>query len=195
MEQLQNLPFLSIAGAVEYQAKMRPEKTALLYPNPNTNSTEYASLTYKQLNNAANHLAEKFSKYLSPDSSTESVICGILAAGGIKYFLSQYALLKLRNVIMFPISERNSQSAIEHLLRTTKTSFLLSTRQYLPMIETMQQQNELQSLKILLLDNDEFSIEKLLENKDIECSLTLPADLTKPESNEEINKIIVILHR
>ncbi|CAF4320161.1 unnamed protein product, partial [Adineta steineri] len=49
MEFLQQLPYSSIAGALEYQAQTKPEKTAILYPDLNKNSREYASLTYKHL--------------------------------------------------------------------------------------------------------------------------------------------------
>jgi len=193
MEQLKNLPFSSIVGALEYQAQMRPEKIAILYPDPDTNSTEYASLTYKQYNNVTNQLAERICKYLPSVSSSESITCGLLSVGGIEYLLSQYALLKLSNVIMFPISARNSEAAVEHLIKETKTILLLTTSQYLPMIKKIQQQFEF--LKILLLDSEEFKIEELLKNKDVECSVTSDAITLKKSSEEELNKIVVILHR
>jgi acyl-CoA synthetase (AMP-forming)/AMP-acid ligase II len=193
MEELENVPFSSIVGALEYQAQMRPEKSAILYPDPNTNSTEYASLTYKQYNNVTNHLAEKICKYLPPFSETEPITCGLLSVGGIEYLLSQYALLKLSNVIMFPISARNSEAAVEHLIKETKTILLLTTSQYLPMIKKIQQQFE--SLKILLLDSEEFKIEELLKNKDIECSVTSGVITLKRSREEELNKIVLILHR
>jgi len=193
MEQFENLPFSSIAGALEYQAQMRPEKTAILYPDPNRNSTEYASLTYKEYNNVLNYLAEKIAKNFPSSSSNELITCGLLAVGGIEYLLSQYALLKLENVIMFPISARNSQSAIEHLLKETKTALLLTTSQYLPMIETIkQQQQQFQSLKVLLLDSDEFKSEELLKNKD---TFTSSINHVRKKSYEEFNKVVVILHR
>jgi len=193
MEQLKNLPFSSIVGALEYQAQMRPEKIAILYPDPDTNSTEYASLTYKQYNNVTNQLAERICKYLPSVSSNESITCGLLSVGGIEYLLSQYALLKLSNVIMFPISARNSEAAVEHLVKETKTILLLTTSQYLPMINKIQQQFE--SLKVLLLDSEEFTIEELLKNKDIECSVTSGVINLKRSREEEFNKIVVILHR
>jgi acyl-CoA synthetase (AMP-forming)/AMP-acid ligase II len=193
MEELENVPFSSIVGALEYQAQMRPEKSAILYPDPNRNSTEYASLTYKQYNNVTNHLAEKICKYLPPFSENESITCGLLSVGGIEYLLSQYALLKLSNVIMFPISARNSEAAVEHLIKETKTILLLTTSQYLPMIKKIQQQFE--SLKILLLDSEEFKIEELLKNKDIECSVTSGVITLKRSREEELNKIVLILHR
>ena len=195
MEQLKKFPFSSIAGALEYQAQTRPEKTAILYPDSNTNSTEYASLTYRQYNNVTNHLAQKISKYLSSSTSDEAITCGLLAVGGIEYLLSQYALLKLHNVIMFPISPRNSQAAVEHLLRETKTTLLLTTSQYLPMIQTIQQGQEFQSLKVLLLDSDEFQTEQLLKKKDVECTMTSDLIAVREKGDEELNQVVIILHR
>ena len=195
MEELKRFPFSSIAGALEYQAEARPEKRAILYPNPKTHATDYASLTFGQYNNVTNHLAEKISKYLPPGSN-EPVTCGLLAVGGLEYLLSQYALLKLPNVIMFPISARNSPAAVEHLLRETKTALLLTTSQYQPMIQTIQQQDEFQSLKVLLLDSEEFNTEQLLKNKDRPCSMISSGIPFKKEKDEEdLNRVAVILHR
>ncbi|CAF2957194.1 unnamed protein product [Rotaria sp. Silwood2] len=194
MEQLQNLPFSSIVDALEYQAQIRPEKIAILYPDPNQASREYASLTYRQYNNVVNNLANKISKYLPWSSSDESITCGLLAVGGIEYLLSQYALLKLPNVIMFPISARNSQATVEHLLEVTKTALLLTTTQYLPMIKIIQQQQQFQSLKVIFLDKDEFIIEDLLKNKDIECPTTSDIITLRKNKDKEFNRVIVILH-
>ncbi|CAF0981994.1 unnamed protein product [Adineta steineri] len=195
MEFLQQLPYSSIAGALEYQAQTKPEKTAILYPDLNKDSREYASLTYKQYNNVTNYLAEKISKHLPNSSSNELLTCGLLAIGGLEYLLSQYALLKLPNVIMFPISARNSQAAIEHLLKETKTVVLLTTSQYLPVIKTIQQeQKELQSLKILLLDSEDFQIEEILKNKDIEYSISTSVNTIEKKKDDELNKVVVILH-
>ncbi|CAF1303367.1 unnamed protein product [Rotaria sordida] len=195
MEYLRNLPFSSIGGALEYQAETIPEKTAVLYPDPNTNSTEYASLTYRQFNNVVNSLAEKLSKYFPFSPSNESITCALLSVGGIEYLLSQYALLKINNVIIFPISARNSQAAVEHLLRETKTSFLLITSQYLPMIKTIEQQQEFKSMKVLLLDSDQFKIEELLKNKDVKYPMTSDLiTMREKGGDEELNKVVVILH-
>jgi acyl-CoA synthetase (AMP-forming)/AMP-acid ligase II len=190
MEQLNNLPYSSIADALQYQSEIRPDKLVILYPDPKKNSTEYASLTYQQFNHITNYLAEKIRINLPLE---ESVTCGLLAVGGIEYFLSQYALLKIENVIMFPISPRNSQSAIEHLLRETKTKLLLTTSQYLPMIDLIKQQNnEFQSLKILLFDSEQFQIEELLKNKD---SISSNSIKQRINNKEELNKVVIILHR
>jgi acyl-CoA synthetase (AMP-forming)/AMP-acid ligase II len=168
---------------------MRSERNAILYPDSETNATEYASLTYKQFNNITSHLAEKISQYIPPLSSDESVTFGILAMDGIKYILSQYALLKLPNVIMFPISPQNSPEAIEHLLKETKTVVLLTTSQFLPLIQLIQQKMNFQSLKIVLLDREEFQIEQLLKNKNVDVVSV------RPKSKEELNKVVLILHR
>ncbi|CAF1201024.1 unnamed protein product [Adineta ricciae] len=191
MDFLENLPFSSIIGALEYQSQVKPTNQAILYPDSTKNSTEYASLTYKQFNNLTNHLAEKISEYLPKTSLNESITCALLSIGGLEYLLSQYALLKLPHVIMFPLSSRNSSAAIEYLLKETKTYLLLTTTLYLPMIKIIQENNQqLQSMKIILLDQNEFLVENLLKNKDIQSSFS--SKIVK--SNEELSRIVVILH-
>ena len=196
MEQLEQLPFSSLTGALQYQARTRPNKTAILYPDPKSNWKEYSTLTYKQYDNITNHLAESISEYFpSLSSSIETITCGLLAADNIKYLLSEYALLKLPNVIMFPISSRNSQAAVEHLLKETKTSLLLISSQYVSMVEIIRQKEEFQHLKVLLLDSDKFDFEKILEKKDIECNMTFKSVFIGEKNDEDLNKKVMIIHR
>jgi acyl-CoA synthetase (AMP-forming)/AMP-acid ligase II len=197
MEEVEKLPYSSIAGALQYQSEIRPNKLALLYPDPNENFTKYASLTYEEYNNITNHLAAQIFNSFPSFSSDERITCALLAVGGIEYLLSQYALLKLPNVIMFPISTRNSQSAIEHLLKETQTTILLTTSQFYPMIKTIQQQqqSQFQSLKVLLLDSEQFQMKELLKYKDKKSSTTSNIIQSKKTNNEELNKVVVILHR
>ncbi|CAF1084633.1 unnamed protein product [Adineta ricciae] len=195
MEYLKQLPFSSLTGALQYQTRTKPNKTAVLYPDPKSNWKEYSTLTYKQYDNVTNHLAGIISKYLpSLSSSNETITCGLLAADNIKYLLSEYALLKLPNVIMFPISSRNSQAAVEHLLKETKTILLLTTSQYSSMMEMVRQKEEFQHLKVLLLDNDEFDLEQIMAKKDIECKMTFKSVSIGEKNDEELNKKVVIIH-
>jgi acyl-CoA synthetase (AMP-forming)/AMP-acid ligase II len=69
-----------MAGALEYQSEVRPNKTAILYPDSEKDWTEYASLTYSQYNNVVYHLAERIGESVSLlCPSNESVTCGILS--------------------------------------------------------------------------------------------------------------------
>ncbi|CAF2089670.1 unnamed protein product [Rotaria magnacalcarata] len=194
MEFLRSLPFSSIAGALEYQAQTRPEKPAILYPDSSKNSREYTSLTYRQYNNVVNDLADKISKYLPFPSSDEPVTCGLLAIGGIEYIVSQYALMKVPNVIMFPISARNSQAAVEHLLRQSKTVLLITTLVYLPMVKIIQEKEEFQLLKVIVWEQDEFKIEEFIKNKDVEHPLISDGIVSSKSKDEILNKVVIILH-
>lgn len=186
MEQIKNFPYSSIVGALQYQSTIRPNKRAILYPDPKSNSTKYASLTFEEFNNITNHLAEQIQTNLP---SGDSITCALLAHGGIEYLLFQYALLKIENVIMFPISPRNSSSAIEHLFHETKTKFLVTTSFYLPIIDRIKQENnKLTSLKVLLFDTKEYQIEQLLKFKH---SIIKPIIYNK----QELNKVVMIFHR
>lgn len=200
MEELKSLPFASIIAALEYQAEINANRTALLYPDPKENFTTYASLNYKQYNNLVNHLAVKISEYLpiSSVTSDEKIVCGLLGSGGTDYLLAQLALLKLPNVVMFPISPRNSQAAVEHLIRMTNTRLLLTFSSHLPMIETIREQEEFESLKVLQLDSDEFHLEQLLIKKDemwdVESSPTTTKMIQKRKISEHYNDVVIILH-
>jgi acyl-CoA synthetase (AMP-forming)/AMP-acid ligase II len=190
MNFLQTLPYTSIIGALEYQALHRPEKTAILYPDRQCRA--YASLNYRQYNNIVGHLAKKLHERIFSTSAT----CALLAVGGIDYLLAQYACLKLPHTIMFPISARNSPAAVEHLLRETKTSLLLTNSSYLPMIRSIQSLEEFQSLQVLLLDGDELCIDELLQNgKDVPCDDMFCSRSIDEQVPSEIDRIVVILHR
>ena len=196
MEELDKLPFSSIAGALQYQSNIRPDKRAILYPDPDRNFNEYASLTYKEYDNITNELAERISSCFPSCSNDETITCATLAVGGIEYLLSQYALLKLSNVIMFPISARNSRAAIEHLLRESRTNILLTTSQFAPMIETIQkEQKQFQSLIVLLLESEQLQIGELLKNKTIQYPIKSNRIELRKKNSEELNRVVVILHR
>lgn len=197
MDLVRELPFSSLAGALRYRAAETPNKVALLYPDPAKQSTEYTVLTFRQYDNVTNRLAQKIDEYLTIARSTEETLtCAILATGGIEYLLCQYALLKLQNVVMFPISSRNSQPATEHLLRETKTVLLITTKLFLPLIENIRQKDEFQSLIVLCIDQD-FHVEHFLAEKDRAFDTEHFTHLVpmKIPNDDEINRTVVILHR
>jgi long-subunit acyl-CoA synthetase (AMP-forming) len=185
MEHLNNLPYHSIRDALEYQAQLHGDNNAILYPDENV---QYSYLTYKQYNNIVNHIADEISKTIRLN---DSVTIELLFNGGIEYLLYEYAVLKIENVIMFPISTKNSQSALEHLFRETNTKILLTTKQYLPVIELIQLEEEFYSLQVLLIDSEQFEIKNFLEKKDQISSFQKSISM----NNEEVNQVVVILHR
>ena len=120
--------FSSITDMLEKQAQLRAHQDCLLYPDQ-TDSHKYATLTYKQLNEVTNHIAEKFAAQIQCSSSNETPVVCLLANSDVSYLLSIYALLKL-NVIVFPLSIRNSDAALVHLLKNSKASYLFYSNQY-----------------------------------------------------------------
>lgn len=197
MDELHALPYTSISGALEYHARVRAEKPALLYPDAERNFAEYASFTYEQLNRLVHHLAKRIVERLPEISAVtdQPVTCGILAAGGMEYLLCQLALLKLPNVILFPISSRNSQAAVEHLIRKTKTMVLFTVAHFLPMVTSIQEQEEFQCLKVLLFDSEAFDMQGILQKKDEPCEIDSSSIMTKAGENDSLNRVVIILHR
>lgn len=120
-----DLPYKSLAELLDYQAENRSNKPCLLYPDLSSEPLRYASVTYAQVNAAANRLAMKYAQQIDISSNTEkSVVVGLLASSSIDYLLTFYGLIKL-GVVVFPLSTRNSQAALEHLIQKTGVSYLV----------------------------------------------------------------------
>ncbi|CAF0799195.1 unnamed protein product [Adineta steineri] len=142
---LANLPAKSIPEFLEYQAQNRPNKTYLLYPDLTSDPLRYASATFAQVNDIANHLANKYAKHIDISSNSQKpIVVGLLANTSVNYLLTFYGLVKL-GVVVFTLSIRNSKAALEHLIKTTGVSYLV--------IEPGQIQIELDGLKLIPLEN------------------------------------------
>lgn len=105
-----------------------PDHICLYYPDQEKSHT-YSTLTYKQFNEATNHLAQKFLMILDKDETDETPIVCLLANSDINYLLTIYALFKL-NVIIYPLSIRNSEAAIIHLLEKSNVSHLFYSDEF-----------------------------------------------------------------
>lgn len=123
-----NFRFSSISDMLNKQATSRPNHVCLYYPdqvNPHT----YVTLTYKQLNDVTDHLAQKYSKLIGENQRNATPIICMLANTSVDYLLTMYALLKL-DVIVFLLSIRNSEAAIMHLLEKVNVSHLFYSNEY-----------------------------------------------------------------
>ena len=74
-------------------------------------------------------------------SEDEEIVCGLLLTSPFQYLLFSYGLLKFGNVILFPMSPGNSYAAVEHLLKETKSKYVLTTNPHLTMLKQIQQTN------------------------------------------------------
>jgi hypothetical protein len=50
-------------------------------------------------------------------------------------------------------------------------------------------------MKVLILDSDQFEIEELLKNKDVEYPMASNFITMRKKGDEELNKVVVIFHR
>ncbi|CAF1244485.1 unnamed protein product [Didymodactylos carnosus] len=183
MDILSNLPYKSIANILEHQSFKRPDKLSLLYPDP-ADSTQYLSLTYRQLNRITNYLSSKLSNHFV-SLPTTTVVC-ILGNSDVRYLLMIYSLLKIKNIIVFPLSINNSKGAYEHLLNVTCATHLFTTEEYYDRIQDINY-----ALKVIKFDL-EFNIsdfstigndETILDHKDY-----------VDDSHDELDRIKIILH-
>ncbi|CAF0959524.1 unnamed protein product [Didymodactylos carnosus] len=155
-----------IGQIFEYQALKRPKQACLLYSDSVHKFSQYSSLTYKQVNDITNNLAQQFSQHISQMNNT--VVC-LLANNSVDYLLTLYALLKL-NVTVFPLSTRNSPAAIVDLVIKTKASHLFISEQYWSIVEQLKnltlESVKLDELDITSLQQSTLSFPKFAETED-----------------------------
>jgi acyl-CoA synthetase (AMP-forming)/AMP-acid ligase II len=174
--------FSSITDMLEKQAQSRAHQSCLLYPDQ-IDPHKYATLTYKQLNEVTNHVAQKFAAQIECSCTNETPVVCLLANSNVSYLLSIYALLKL-NVIVFPLSIRNSDAAIVHLLKNANVSHLFYSNQYSPVAMKIDVKF---GSTIKLHSFEEIRIAELLELGESSFKSTAGMD--------ELEQIRIIFHR
>ncbi|CAF1427608.1 unnamed protein product [Adineta steineri] len=169
--------FSSIADMLQKHAQNRSDEKCLYYPNK-SQSDSYASLTFKQFNEVTNHLAKRFSNIIRQKETNRNPVVCILANSDVDYLLTTYALFKL-NVVVFPLSIRNSDAAIKHLLEKSNASYLFYSKAFSSVATTFDSIINLHQM-------EELNISELLDYK--ESSF-------KPEiDTDEIDRICIIFH-
>ena len=172
------LRFSSIADMLEKHAKNRPDHPCLYYPDQ-ADSDTYATLTYKQLNEVTNYLAEKFSAVLGQFQTNECPVVCLLANSNVNYLLTIYALFKL-DVVVFPLSIRNSEAATKHLLEITKASYLFYSDEFSAMVKSFDSETRLYQM-------EEMTIAELITHE--KSTFRSSADINK------LDQIQIIFHR
>ncbi|KAI9265272.1 hypothetical protein BDA99DRAFT_580015 [Phascolomyces articulosus] len=97
------------------------------YKVPNTNTFEFKTLTYSQVDTIATYLANQWEPMLLRSNSTKQSCIAVLNDSPIQAILSFFATLKL-GLIYFPLSMFDSEAAILHLLKKSKTSILIASK-------------------------------------------------------------------
>lgn len=123
-----HLRFTSFVDMLKKQAKNHSKRICLYYPEK-ADPSQYATLTYEQLDDVTDHLAEKFALLVEKKSSGEVPVVCLLANSSPDYLLTVFALLKL-DVIVYPLSIRNSEAAIMYLLEKSSVSYLFYSDEY-----------------------------------------------------------------
>jgi acyl-CoA synthetase (AMP-forming)/AMP-acid ligase II len=172
------LRFSSIADMLEKHAQNHSDQVCLYYPDQMESDT-YAALTFNQLNNVTNYLAKKFSAVFSQNQSNESPIVCLLGYSNANYLLTIYALFKL-DVIIFPLSIRNSAAAIKHLLETSNASYLFYSDEFSSKINSFDSSISLHRM-------EEMNIAQLISHT--KSSFELKSD------PNELDRIRIIFHR
>lgn len=174
--------FSSIADMLSKHAQHRPDHECLYYPD-RVQPLTYATLTYDQLNKVTNHLAHKLSVLLSQNELEEPPVICLLANSDTSYLLTIYALFKL-NVIVYPLSVRNSNAAVIHLLEKSNVSYLLYSNEFSSTADSVRSKF---GSKISLHMMEEVDIAQLISSEEIVFE-------TKTDTNE-LDRIRIIFHR
>ncbi|KAI9248506.1 hypothetical protein BDA99DRAFT_228383 [Phascolomyces articulosus] len=114
---------ISYAHIVELQASRHKERVFTRYQMGN--SSEFKTLTYGQMGQLTEYLANKWDKILD-----DNVRCvAFLSDHPVHTMLATFAFFKL-GIAFFPLSTRNSKTAIVHLLKETDTDYLIASQKY-----------------------------------------------------------------
>ena len=174
--------FLSIADMLNKHAQHHPDHKCLYYPDRAEPHT-YATLTYEQLNRVTNHLAYNFVQLLGQNETEEPSIVCLLANSDTSYLLTIYALFKL-NVIIYPLSVRNSDAAVMHLLEKSNVSYLLYSNEFSSTADSVRSKF---GSKISLHLMEEIDVDQLVLSKEIPFEPKLSAN--------ELDRVRIIFHR
>ena len=176
-----NLRFLSITDMLHRQAQDRSDHICFYYPNP-TDPYAYATLTYKQFNDITNRLAQKLMGLFNLNQNDEVPVVALLSNSSVSYLLTIYALVKL-HVIIYPLSIRNSEAAIMHLLKQSNVIHLFYSNDFSVMADKVR--TNLSSVESHLIKD--ISIVELLQCKELTFELKLNIN--------ELDQVSFIMHR
>ena len=117
---------------VSYNARVRPEDVAYFVPR----GDGFAAITWRQFDHLTEHAAVQYSRAFQTDIET-SLVAGsqptvALLGGGntFRYWVSQIALLKL-GVRVLLLSDKNAETAREHLLQACNAVGIVVEQKYL----------------------------------------------------------------
>jgi acyl-CoA synthetase (AMP-forming)/AMP-acid ligase II len=114
-----------LIGLLDYQTEKCPNDVCLLYPDLCSDTLQYGSATFAQFSAASHRLAVQYRNYIDiPTCEDKPIIVALLGNSSADYLVTIYALLRL-GVVVFPLSTRNSKAALENLMQTTATTYLI----------------------------------------------------------------------
>jgi acyl-CoA synthetase (AMP-forming)/AMP-acid ligase II len=119
----------TVDGLIRQRAKSNPGAIAVAYPRA---GTDYVDYTLQQLDVFAYRVAVHYQKCIpSRKSSVErQVTVALFGPSNFDYLISMLALAKLGHTVLF-LSTRLSQIAIESLVETTGTTYLLADQRFM----------------------------------------------------------------
>ncbi|CAG8819703.1 21826_t:CDS:1, partial [Gigaspora margarita] len=170
----------SLLEAFQHLVSTRPKEKVLMVPN----GAEYEEINYQDFDIIINKYANYWSKQLENENLDKDSVIGYFSPSGPEYLYNFMALWKLGFTILF-LSPKNSEPALIHLLKESKSHILIYDSQLSKISKNAQ--NELvsqhsQTLKIFQLPNS-------LKNENIDHS----APVLKLDK-DPYEKVIAIFH-
>lgn len=129
IEKIEDGPIQTVDALVRHRARTDPQATIIAYPKSGVDFVDYSM---RQLDVFAYRVARHYQSFIPsrPSSNVKPTTVALLGPSNLEYAITMLALTKLGHTVLF-LSTRISQLAIESLIETTNTTYLLADARFL----------------------------------------------------------------
>lgn len=126
----------TVDSLLRYRARRYPNAIAVAYPR---SSIDYVDYTLQQLDVFAYRVARHYQSWIPTRTSSaeKPITVALFGPSNFDYLVSMLALAKLGHTVLF-LSTRLSQVAIESLIETTDTTYLLADSKLMSLASAVQ---------------------------------------------------------
>lgn len=129
IEKVENAPIQTVDALVRHRARTFPYATIVAYPS---SGVDFVDFSMQQLDVFAYRVARHYQTFIPTRASSDvkPTTVALLGPSNFEYAVTMLALTKLGHTVLF-LSTRISQLAIESLVHTTGSTYLLADERFL----------------------------------------------------------------
>lgn len=129
IDKLDDAPIQTVDALIRHRARTYPHATIVAYPS---SAVDFVDYSMQQLDVFAYRVARHYQTFIPTRSSSDvkPTTVALLGPSNFEYAVTMLALTKLGHTVLF-LSTRISQLAIESLIETTGTTYLLADARFL----------------------------------------------------------------